>query len=192
MNVAIIKYNAGNIRSVAFALERLGIAANITDDAQEILAADKVILPGVGAAGSAMEYLKEKGLDKVILKVQRPLLGICLGMQLMCSYSEEGDTTSLGIFEESVGKMTRGKIPHMGWNEVTQLKGPLFKGLPEKSFMYFVHSYCAPVSNSTVAVSDHIIPFSAAMQKNNFYGVQFHPEKSGDDGAALLKNFLAI
>lgn len=193
MRTAIVKYNAGNTASVWFALQRLGVEAIVTDDAREIEHADKVIVPGVGAAAAAMAYLKGLGLDKVISGLQQPVLGICLGMQLMCARSEEGAAGCLGIFDLEV-KRFRGKekIPAMGWNTVTQLKSVLFNGISENDFLYFVHSYYVPLSEYTIAVADYMHPYSAAIQKDNFYAVQFHPEKSGAAGAALLKNFTAL
>lgn len=192
MKVVIIEYNAGNTCSVAFALNRLGIEPVISSEREEILSADKLILPGVGSAGSAMQYLKEKSLDQVIKDIKNPLLGICLGMQLLCNYSEEDDTVCLGLFDTKVKKMQKGRVPHTGWNAVYDLKGPLFDKISERCYMYFVHGYSVQLSSFAAAVSDHIEAFSAAIQKDNFYGVQFHPEKSGDDGLALLNNFLRI
>ncbi len=192
MKVVVIEYNAGNTCSVAFALNRLGIDPVISSDVDEILSADKLILPGVGSAGSAMQYLKDKSLDKVIRDIKNPLLGICLGMQLLCNYSEEDDTACLGLFDTKVKKMQKGRVPHIGWNQVYDLKGPLFDKISEGRYMYFVHSYSVQVNSFAAAVSDHIETFSAAIQKNNFYGVQFHPEKSGDDGLALLNNFISL
>ncbi|MDG1476783.1 MAG: imidazole glycerol phosphate synthase subunit HisH [Vicingaceae bacterium] len=191
--IAIIKYNAGNISSVQNALTRLGYESIITDDATEILAADKVILPGVGEASSAMQHLKEKGLDKTILAITKPILGICLGQQLMCEFSEEGNTECLGIFNTEVKKFPNTDIvPHMGWNSFTKVEGELFKGLEFTNDVYFVHSYYAEINEQTTAVCDYIKPFSAAMQKNNFYATQFHPEKSADIGEQILKNFIEL
>ena len=201
MKTAIIKYNAGNVQSVLYALQRLGVAAVVTDDHNEIRAADKVIFPGVGNAGSAMQYLKENGLDKIITSLQQPVLGICLGLQLMCDHSEEEDTECLGIFNVTVKKFSEKaklgnrfsfKIPHMGWNTIYNLSSPLFEGVDENSFVYNVHSYYASLSAQTIAVTDYINPYSSAMHKNNFYGVQFHTEKSALTGARILSNFLKI
>jgi glutamine amidotransferase len=202
MTVAIIKYNAGNVQSVLYALQRLGTNAIVTDDADEIISADKVIFPGVGNAASAMEYLKEKKLDKLIVSLKQPVLGICLGLQLLCKSSEEGNTKCLGIFDSVVKKFDDNvfqnknlvpfKIPHMGWNTITGLSSPLMNGVPENSFVYFVHSYYAELSPETIATTDYINPFSAAIHRNNFYGVQFHTEKSGVTGEQILSNFLNI
>jgi imidazole glycerol-phosphate synthase subunit HisH len=197
MKVAIIKYNAGNIRSVAHALQRLGINAEITADKEKILSADKVIFPGVGEASTTMNYLKKEKLDELIVSLKQPTLGICLGMQLMCKHSEEGDVPCLGIFEENVklfipdpGKENITKVPHMGWNKLYKFKSKLFEGFSKDEFVYFVHSFYVASGEDTAAVCDYIIPFSAALQKNNFYATQFHPEKSGPVGAKLLKNFI--
>ena len=191
--IAIIKYNAGNISSVKNALTRLGYESAITDNETSILAADKVIFPGVGEASSAMKYLMEKKLDKTILKIKKPMLGICLGQQLMCAYSEEGNTKCLGIFDSHVKKFPNTElVPHMGWNNFSKIEGVLFKGLERTNNVYFVHSYYAEVNKQTTAVCDYIKPFSAAMQKDNFYATQFHPEKSADIGEQILKNFLDL
>jgi glutamine amidotransferase len=191
--IAIIKYNAGNISSVKNALTRLGYKSIITDDANEILNADKVILPGVGEASTAMKYLIDKGLDKTILAIKKPMLGICLGQQLMCEFSEEGDTLCLGIFNTQVKKFPNTAIvPHMGWNSFSKTEGILFKGLKKESDVYFVHSYYAEINEQTTAVCDYIKSFSAAMQKDNFYATQFHPEKSADIGEQILTNFLEL
>jgi glutamine amidotransferase len=199
MDVVIVKYNAGNIESVKNALLRLGIQAEITGDHEKIKAADKVIFPGVGEASTTMAYLKKEGLDKLIPALRQPVLGICLGLQLMCSHSEEGDTTCLGIFEEKVrrfipesGMEYITKVPHMGWNTITNLKSGLFDPSLEGQYVYFVHSYYATVGEHTSAVSDYITPFSSGLQKDNFYATQFHPEKSGRVGARILENFLKI
>ena len=193
MVLTIIKYNAGNIQSVLFALERIGIEAEVTDDIEKIQSADKVIFPGVGEASSAMNYLKERGLDAVIKNLKQPVLGICLGMQLMCNYSEENATDCLGIFDEEVRKFrvksSAFKVPQVGWNSIYNLKTDLFKGVKENSFCYFVHSYHASVGEHTIATTDYIQPYSSALQKNNFSGVQFHPEKSAEVGEQILKNF---
>jgi imidazole glycerol-phosphate synthase subunit HisH len=196
MKLVVIKYNAGNIRSVQIALERLGITPVVSDDPETIRAADKLIFPGVGEASSAMEYLRARRLDEVICGVTQPLLGICLGMQLMCSHSAENDTSCLGIFEERVKRFERTdpltKIPQIGWNNISQLKGPLFNGIDENSYCYFVHSYYASIGEDTIAVTDYCIKYSAALSKRNFFGVQFHPEKSATVGAQIITNFLNI
>lgn len=191
--IAIIKYNAGNIRSVQNALTRLGYESTITDDAKNILSADKVIFPGVGEASSAMNYLIERGLDKVILSIQQPMLGICLGLQLMCDYSEEGNTKCLGIFNTNVKKFSAtDKVPHMGWNSFSDIKGSLFKDISPNNDVYYVHSYYAEIIEQTIATCDYIKSFSAAMQKDNFYATQFHPEKSAEVGEQLLRNFCTL
>lgn len=195
MRVAILKYNAGNVQSVTYALERLGIEPMLTDVPGDLHAADKVIFPGVGEASSAMRYLKNRGLDTVIKRLKQPFLGICLGMQLMGSYSEENDTECLGIFSEKISLFQEDpkqslKVPHMGWNTINQLKTPLFDGLEENSYVYFVHSYYVEVGEHTIALSNHGIPFSAGVHKDNFYAVQFHPEKSEKIGAQILQNFI--
>jgi len=191
--IAILKYNAGNIKSVQNALSRLGYESIITDNPEELKAADKVIFPGVGEAGSAMKYLKQRGLDKTIIALTQPVLGICLGLQLMCRYSEEADTECLGIFETDVKRFPPvDKIPHMGWNNFFTLKGDLFKGISLSDDVYYVHSYYPEISSGTSATCDYILPFSAAMQKNNFYATQFHPEKSAYIGEKILHNFLKI
>lgn len=191
MRVAVIKYNAGNIRSVAFALERLGIDFTLTDLPEEIQAADKVIFPGVGEASSTMQYLKGHQLDKVIKGLKQPTLGICLGMQLMCSHSEENDTACLGVFEETVRifKSDTLKVPHMGWNSLEKVRSWLDPSLKD-DYVYFVHSYYVPLTTHTTAETTYGIPFSAAMKKNNFFAVQFHPEKSADAGVKVLGSFL--
>jgi len=202
MKVAIIKYNAGNVQSVLYALQRLGINALVTDDHDEIKAADKVIFPGVGHAASAMEYLKKRKLNKLIISLQQPVLGICLGLQLLCKFSEEGNTKCLGIFNTPVKRFDDSvfqnknlvpvKIPHMGWNTITELSSPLMKGIKEDSYVYFVHSYYAELSDETIATTDYIHTYSSAMHKDNFYGVQFHTEKSAEVGERILSNFLKI
>lgn len=193
MTIAIIKYNAGNIRSVSNALNRLGVEHAITDNPDQIVAADGVIFPGVGEASTTMAYLSEKGLDVLIRQLKQPVLGICLGMQLMCSWSQEGDTPCLGIFDLPVKRFDIGlKIPHMGWNSLQQVKEPLFSPHLEGQFVYFVHSYYVPVAKETAALAHYGIPFSAALQKDNFFATQFHPEKSGDEGEKILKGFLEI
>lgn len=191
--IAILKYNAGNTQSVENAVKRLGYECVVTDDVQLLQSADKVIFPGVGQAATAMAHLKEKGLDRVLLNLTQPVLGICLGLQLMCRSSEEGDTAGLGIFDIDVKRFPpQDKVPHMGWNTLTALKSPLFEGISANDDVYFVHSYYAPVSKYTIAECDYILPFSAALQKDNFYAVQFHTEKSGSVGEQILKNFLAL
>lgn len=191
--IAIIKYNAGNIRSVVNALSRLGYIATVTDDKEEIINADKVIFPGVGEAGSAIKYLREHKLDSVIKSLNQPVLGICLGLQLMCRYSDEGNTECLGIFDAAVHRFPKNdKVPHMGWNNFTSLRGDLFKGITVETDLYYVHSYYADISSCTTAVCNYILPFSAAMRKDNFYATQFHPEKSASNGELILKNFLEL
>ncbi len=191
-NIVIIKYNAGNIRSVDFALRRLGINAEITGDSDRIRAASKVIFPGVGEASGTMEYLRLRGLDVVIRRLTQPVLGICLGMQLMCNFSEEGDTECLGIFDTSVLKFITGKVPHMGWNALENTKGPLFRKLGRGSYVYYVHSYYIPENKYTTASSIYSDRFSGAMQHDNFFATQFHPEKSGSTGEQILKNFISL
>jgi len=193
MKIVIIDYGAGNIQSIQFALERLGYSAVLSDDPNEIRSADKVIFPGVGEASSAMKKLVESGLDKVIPELTQPVLGICLGMQLMCASSEEGNTKGLGIYDVDVVRFTRKvKVPQIGWNQIRELKSPLFKGIPENEYIYLVHSYYAPLSKDTIAVTDYELPYSSAMGKNNFWGVQFHPEKSSDVGERILNNFINL
>lgn len=191
--IAIIKYNAGNITSVQNALERLGYSSLVTDDPKLIQQAEKVIFPGVGEASSAMQYLREKGLDEVIKNLTQPVLGICLGQQLLCQFSEEGNTNCLGIFEGNVKKFEpKLKVPHMGWNNISALKSVLYNGISTEENFYFVHSYYAEVCAETSAICDYIVPFSASMQKGNFYATQFHPEKSSQAGEQLLLNFLKL
>ncbi|OFX59273.1 MAG: imidazole glycerol phosphate synthase, glutamine amidotransferase subunit [Bacteroidetes bacterium GWB2_41_8] len=199
MNLVIIKYNAGNIESVNNALLRLGVSAEITGDHEKIRKADKIIFPGVGEASTTMAFLKKEGLDKLIPDLKQPVLGICLGLQLMCSHSEEGDTPCLGIFEEKVkrfipepGMEFVTKVPHMGWNSISQLKSDIFDPAIDNQYVYFVHSYYAAVGEHTAAVCNYINPFSAALHRDNFYATQFHPEKSGTVGAKILENFLKI
>ncbi len=199
MKVVIIKYNAGNIFSVDYALRRIGVEAEITGDVEKILSADKVIFPGVGEAETTMRYLREHRLDEVICGLKQPTLGICIGLQLMCRSSEEaasGKVECLGIFPEEVKRFvpdadTR-KVPHMGWNTVGLCQSPLFHGLDDETYFYYVHSYYATLGAETIAQTDYIQPYSAALHKDNFYAVQFHPEKSGIAGEALLKNFLTL
>ena len=194
MNLVIIKYNAGNIQSVLYALERIGREAVVTDDAALIGDADKVIFPGVGEASTAMDYLRQRGLDGLIRGLRQPVLGICLGMQLMCSYSEENDTPCLGIFEEKVRKFSPGeaglKVPQIGWNNIYDLATPLFEGVGEKSYCYFVHGYYAALGRHTIAKTEYGQPYSSALHRDNFYGVQFHPEKSAQAGERILRNFI--
>lgn len=194
MSVAIIKYNAGNTQSVAFALDRMGVAYLITDSPEVIMKADKVIFPGVGEASSTMRFLKNTQLDKLIPNLKQPVLGICLGMQLMCEFSEENSTQCLGIFPSAVKKFIAThvhKVPHTGWNSLTQCKGWLGPQF-DNNFVYFVHSYYIPTNEYTVAQTDYIAPFCAAMEKGNFFAVQFHPEKSGEIGEKVLMKFLEL
>ena len=212
MKLVIIKYNAGNIQSVLYALERIGREAVVTDDPAQIRAADKVIFPGVGEASTAMDYLRERGLDELIRGLRQPVLGICLGMQLMCSYSEENDTACLGIFEERVRRFAPGasaaaasaaaagavpgaggavfKIPQIGWNNIYDLETPLFERVEDRSYCYFVHGYYAALGAHTIAKTDYVQPYSSALHTGNFYGVQFHPEKSAQAGERILRNFI--
>ena len=191
--IAILKYNAGNIKSVQEALIRLGYENIITDHPGELMKADKVIFPGVGEAGSAMLYIRERGLDEVIISLKQPVLGICLGLQLMCRHSDESDTQCLGIFDTNVRLFPPiDKVPHMGWNNFLTIKGDLYKGISVNDDFYYVHSYYAEICSSTSATCDYILPFSASMQKENFYATQFHPEKSAGAGEKILKNFLEL
>lgn len=196
MSIVVIKYNAGNIFSVDAALSRLGIEAIVTDDKELICKADKVIFPGVGEASSTMKHLSDKGMADVIKSLKQPVLGICLGMQLMCRFSEEGNVDCLNIFDLDVKKFIsqkhEDKIPHMGWNTIMDVKQPLFDASLENQFVYFVHSFYVPVNEYTAATTDYILPFSAALHKDNFYATQFHPEKSGSVGEAILNNFLKL
>ena len=196
MNIAVVKYNAGNIRSVIGALTRLGVTPLLTDNEEELRRADKVIFPGVGEASTTMEYLKAHGLDRIIKDLKQPVLGICLGQQLMCSHSEEGDTDCLGIFDVPVLKFQpqrhEDKVPHMGWNTIETTSDGIFKGFSKPEFVYFVHSFYVPVCQWTAARTEYILPFTASLHKDNFYATQFHPEKSGPTGERILKNFLDI
>jgi len=196
MKTVIIKYNAGNIQSVLYALERIGVSALVTDALDEIQTADKVIFPGVGEASSAMQYLRERKLDELIINLKQPVLGICLGMQLMCTHSTENDTACLGIFEEQVKHFetldNTIKIPQMGWNTITELKTPLFNGTSENSYAYFVHGYYAAKGKHTIATTQYIQEYSSALNKDNFYGVQFHLEKSALVGEQIIQNFLSL
>jgi glutamine amidotransferase len=192
MKLVIIKYNAGNIQSVLYALERIGREAVVTDDPMAIREADKVIFPGVGEASTAMGYLRERGLDTVIRGLSQPVLGICLGLQLMCRYSEENDTDCLGIFDEKVRRFPAagGKVPQIGWNNIYDLRTPLFEGVGEKSYCYFVHGYYASLGAQTIAKTEYGQAYSSALHRDNFYGVQFHPEKSAEAGERILRNFI--
>lgn len=196
MDTVVIKYNAGNLRSVEFALSRLGVEPVFSDEAETILKAQRIIFPGVGEASSAMKYLRERQLDEVILAAKQPFLGICLGMQLMCKHSEENDTTCLGIFDESVKKFNPAdpalKVPQIGWNTIANLKAPVFTDIPEDSYCYFVHGYYASKGEHTIATTDYGGLYSAALNKANYYGVQFHPEKSAAIGQKIIENFLKI
>jgi glutamine amidotransferase len=194
VKIGIIRYNAGNTQSVIYALNRLGIEPVVTDDQEVLKSCDKIIFPGVGEASTAMSYLKERGLDKLIPSFKQPVLGICLGLQLMCQHSEENNTDCLGIFPMNVKRFpANDKVPQMGWNSITHLKSDLFKGLKENDFVYFVHSYYAELNTSyTIAQTDYILPYSSAIQKDNFYAVQFHTEKSSEVGEQILKNFISI
>jgi glutamine amidotransferase len=191
--IAILKYGAGNIKSVQNALTRLGYDSIITDDPTELRSADKVIIPGVGEAGSVMKYLHERGLDKIIISLKQPVFGICLGLQLLCRHSEEADTKCLGIFDTNVKLFPPlDKIPHTGWNNFLMMKGSLYKGISLEDDVYYVHSYYTEISSCTSATCDYILPFSASMQKDNFYATQYHPEKSADVGEKILQNFLEL
>ena len=193
MKIVIINYGAGNIQSIKFAIQRLGYTAILSDDVATIQSADRVIFPGVGEASSAMEKLKATGLDKLIPTLKQPVLGICLGMQLMCNFCEEGNTKGLGIFDVDVVKFdNREKVPQIGWNQIENLKSDLFKGIKEKEFMYLVHSFYVPLNDEAIAVTEYGIKYASALQEKNFYGVQFHPEKSSKAGAKILQNFLEL
>lgn len=201
-SVVIIKYNAGNIQSVMYALQRIGVNAVVTDNHEEIIAAGKVIFPGVGEASSAMNSLKENNLDAIIKNLKQPVLGICVGMQLLCKYSEENNTECLGIFDEPVklfsplsegeGQGVRLKVPQTGWNNIYNLQSPLMKNVPENSYCYFVHSYYVPQNKYSIATTNYVQPYASAIHKNNFYGVQFHAEKSAGVGEQILKNFIEL
>lgn len=194
MKVAVVKYNAGNIHSVMNALKRVGVEPILTDNADELRRADRVVFPGQGEASHAMSYLRSHGLDQVICSLTQPVLGICIGQQLMCEHSEEGDVDCLGIFPANVSRFRpqchEQKVPHMGWNQLEDIKDSLLEGLDEGAFAYFVHSFYVPVCDFTIATTQHILPFSAAMRKGNFMATQFHPEKSGSVGERILTNFL--
>ncbi len=196
MNIAIVKYNAGNIRSVVNALSRLGVEAEITDEAAKLRSADKVIFPGQGEASTAMHYLRQHGLDSVIRSLKQPVLGICIGQQLLCRHSDEGDVDCIGVFDANVTKFAptrhEDKVPQMGWNSLHNLKSPLFQGIDEGQYVYFVHSYYVPLGDYTIATTDYVLPYSAAIRKDNFFATQFHPEKSGSIGEQILKNFLNL
>lgn len=196
MQVAVVKYNAGNIYSVLHALQRLGVEPLFTDDPEELQKADKVLFPGQGEASNAMQYLRAHGLDNVIRNLRQPILGICIGQQLMCRHSEEGDVDCLGIFDADVVRFRpqkhEDKVPHMGWNTLKNVKSPLFRGFQNEEFVYFVHSFYVPVCEHTIATTDYILPFSAALNKDNFYATQFHPEKSGSVGERIIRNFLEL
>ncbi len=193
MDIAIIKYNAGNVQSLTFALNRLGVDPILTDDPETLQKADKVIFPGVGEASTAMNYIRKNKIDEVIKDLHQPFLGVCLGLQLMCKHSEENDTECIGVFDNIVRKFDPNlKVPHMGWNTIIDLKGPLFEGVDEESYLYFVHSYYAETADDTIATCDYANRFSAALHKDNYYAVQAHPEKSSLAGQQILKNFLEL
>ena len=196
MKVAILKYNAGNVFSVDCALRRLGVEPIVTDNVEQLRRADKVVFPGVGEASSAMAYLRSRHLDELIRSLTQPVIGICIGQQLLCRNSEEGNTECIGVFDTSVKRFSEApgfKVPEMGWNTIKPLvDNPLLKGIDENSYVYYVHSYYVPVCDDTIAVTDYSLPFSAAMNKDNFYTTQFHPEKSGGVGELILKNFLIL
>lgn len=193
MSVVIINYNAGNVQSVTYALQRLDVTPVLSDEEEVIRSADRVIFPGVGEASTAMSFLKARGLDQVIKDLKQPVFGVCLGLQLMCRHSEENDTDCLGIFDINVKKFEpKLKVPQMGWNTLNQMNSPLFDGIKDESYVYFVHSYYAELSEQTIATTDYVNPFSAALHKDNFYALQAHPEKSGKIGAKVLENFLSL
>lgn len=194
MKVAIVKYNAGNICSVINAVKRLGIEPLLTDDPEELRTADKIIFPGQGEASNTMQYLRERGLDKLILSLKQPVLGICIGMQLLCRHSEEQDTDCLGVFDVDVKRFRptkhEDKVPQMGWNEIYDTKSALYEGFEKNEFVYFVHSYYVPLCEHTIATTDYVQPYSSSLHKDNFYATQFHPEKSGSVGERILRNFI--
>ncbi len=196
MNITIVDYGAGNVTSVVRALQRLGVEATLTDDPELIAKADKVVFPGQGEASNAMQNLRQRGLDKVLRDLKQPFLGICIGQQLMCRHSEEGDTDTLGIFDVPVLRFVpqchEDKVPHMGWNTLSDLRSPLFKGIEEGAYTYFVHSFYVPLCDETIATTNYILPFSAALRHENVFATQFHPEKSGDVGERILQNFLSL
>ena len=196
MRVAVVKYNAGNIRSVINALRRLGVEPVLTDSPDMLRSADKVVFPGQGEASNAMQYLRSHGLDKVLLSLVQPVLGICIGQQLMCRHSQEGDVDCLGIFDAEVLRFRperhEDKVPHMGWNQLASPLSPLFEGFKGGEFVYFVHSYYVPLCQHTIATTDYVLPFSSALHKDNFYATQFHPEKSGSVGERIIQNFLSL
>ena len=196
MRVAVVKYNAGNIRSVINALRRLGVEPVLTDSPDMLRSADKVVFPGQGEASNAMQYLRSHGLDKVLLSLVQPVLGICIGQQLMCRHSQEGDVDCLGIFDAEVLRFRperhEDKVPHMGWNQLASPLSPLFEGFMGGEFVYFVHSYYVPLCQHTIATTDYVLPFSSALHKDNFYATQFHPEKSGSVGERIIQNFLSL
>lgn len=193
MKLVIIDYGAGNIKSIQFAFKRLGVEAKLSNIPEEILAADKIIFPGVGEASNAMQKLKESGLDVLIPKLKQPVLGICLGMQLLCNYTEEGDTKGLGVFNTNIKRFSnKVKVPQIGWNTIINLKSMLFNGISDGEYMYLVHSYYAEICKETISVTSYNFNYSSALQKDNFYGVQFHPEKSSIVGEQVLKNFLEL
>ncbi len=193
MKIIIINYGAGNIQSIKFAIQRLGYEAVLSNNPEEIKSADKIIFPGVGEASSAMEKLIDTKLDKLIPKLKKPVLGICLGMQLMCNYSEEGNTNGMGIFDVNVVKFNNNlKVPQIGWNQIENLNSEIFNGINEKEYMYLVHSFYVPLNSNCIATTNYGIPYASALQKNNFYGVQFHPEKSSNAGERILDNFLKL
>lgn len=193
MKLSIVNYGAGNIKSIQFAFQRLGFEAILTDNKEDIINSDKVIFPGVGEASSAMLKLKQTGLDQLIPQLKQPVLGICLGMQLMCNHTEEGNTKGLGIFNVNVKRFSNAvKVPQMGWNTISNLKSDLFKGIREEEYMYLVHSYYAEECKQSIATSNYQLQYASALEKDNFYGVQFHPEKSSKAGEQILKNFLNL
>lgn len=196
MKVAVVKYNAGNIYSVIHALQRMGVTPVLTDNPQKLMTADKVLFPGQGEASNAMQYLRQHGLDRVIKDLKQPILGICIGQQLMCRHSEEGDVDTLGIFDVPVLRfrptLHEDKVPHMGWNQLEKLRSPLMQNIEEGEYAYFVHSYYVPLCEHTIATTQYVAPFSAALQRNNFYATQFHPEKSGSVGERIIQNFLDL